>query len=94
MRSCGVDRGLDVLGEAPVAFDPSEEAFDHPPSRQDDEANLTGEFSDDFDADAGRGMDTVVIISGIGEQLVEKREDRSESLQERPSVSRSYTLAG
>ena len=49
----GGDGGLEVLGEAAVAADPGEEAFDHPSPGVDGEADLPLGLAHDLDADAG-----------------------------------------
>jgi hypothetical protein len=60
--SGGIDGGFDVFGEASVSVDPGEEALDDPSSWEDDEADLIGDFPDDFDGNAGRRPDAVMII--------------------------------
>ena len=76
------DGGLEILGEPSIAVDPGEEALDHPAARQDDEADLIGEFLDDFDGDAGGVGDLVASIGAIGEDALDERKEAARDLQQ------------
>ncbi|WP_192356837.1 hypothetical protein [Mesorhizobium mediterraneum] len=79
-RGGGFDSGLETLGEA-RAFDPRQEAFDHPTHWQDDQGDLMGLFPNDFDSDGrGRGH---ALVSAIGPDELEEWKQGAGHLKQR-----------
>jgi hypothetical protein len=76
--SGGGDDRLEDLCQPAITADPSEEIFNDPSSRQDDEADLTRTLGD-----AARGGDTFAGISAVGKDAFDKRKAAARVLQQR-----------
>jgi hypothetical protein len=75
-REC-IGQVLEILGESAVASEPGEGPFDHPASRQHDEAcHVIGAF-DDLDAQARNfgdgGIDLMGMVAGVGPDQLKPR---------------------
>jgi hypothetical protein len=66
----GGDGGLEVLGEAAVASDPSEEALDHPAAGMNDEADLILWLAHDLDTKRGGVGDAIAGIATVHEGVL------------------------
>jgi hypothetical protein len=88
------DRGLEVLGETPVAVDPGEEALDHPAPRQDLEAHLIGQLADDLHHDGSGVCDLLARIGAVANTFLMKGKRACDAVSTDGAPSRSRTEAG
>lgn len=61
-------------------------ALDHPSSRQDREANLTGALGNDLDEDTGSSGEAIAGIAAIGKDTLNEGEETARGLQQRPAA--------
>ena len=90
----GFDGGFEVLCEASVAVDPGKEALDHPSAGQDDEPDLIGLLSDDFDEDIGGCGDALMVVASIGPDVLDKGEQGARDLEERSASVTILNVGG
>src|ERR1700729_174389 len=79
---CRLERSFEVLGEAAVAPEPGQEAFDHPAPGMHGKADLASLLAHDLDDDSGRGRHSVGGIGAIGEDPLDEGVQRARSLQQ------------
>src|SRR4029077_21131657 len=84
--ACGVDCGLEVLCQSPIAPDPREEPLDDPTPRVNGEADLIGVLAHDLDRDQRCRGDLLAGIPAVGEDPLDAREQAPRDLQKRTAA--------
>lgn len=78
----GTEGSFEVLRQPSVSSEPSKGALDHPTTRVDGKADLTGHFSNDLNADGGGVGDTGGAVCTVGERFGDKGVSASRLLQQ------------
>src|SRR6202162_5279449 len=84
--ACGIDGGLEVLCQAPVAPDPGEEPLDDPAPWLDGKADLIGVLAHDLNRDQGSLGDLLPRISAVSEDPLDEWEDSARGAQKRSAA--------
>ena len=84
--ACGIDGGLEVLCQAPVAPDPGEEPLDDPAPWLDGKADLIRVLAHDLNRDEGSLGDLLSRISAVSEDPLDEWEDSARGAQERSAA--------
>ena len=76
---CGNNAGFEVLGEAPIAANPGEEALYHPTAGMDGEADLIRALADDLDGGPPASVVLILWLSSTAADGLAARPTRSRS---------------